>query len=255
MLEVSKPSHYTSNENYVQGLNVKMSNHAEITDQSEVQTDLLLENLKDEINLQNQALSIQSSSSVTAMGGVSSNATNFVDVLRRYYQELLPYLLSDEPCIAYKISRPSLGVVSRHRDLERNVSYSSSYRRRDSAFTINSILSVEEAEVAEAFLGGSARGVMTNPSSLNEFMVRMENLGHQVAPFIEGLNIELLPFQKQTVQWAAERERVSGGIKSYNWIKLPFVSQRNTELYYNPALNKFSTAKPSLVRGGIIAGK
>ena len=84
-------------------------------------------------------------------------------------------------------------------------------------------------------------------------MNHLENRGHAAAPFVEGLTVELLPFQLQSLQWAIERETTPGGLQSFFWTKLPSVEQPNTTVYYNPILGKLSTSKPNLVRGGIIA--
>ena len=67
------------------------------------------------------------------------------------------------------------------------------------------------------------------------FMEHIENLGHESFPFVDGLNIELLDFQKQALQWCLERERVKGGIQSFFWSKLP-QQDGVPELYYNPIL-------------------
>jgi SNF2 family DNA or RNA helicase len=81
----------------------------------------------------------------------------------------------------------------------------------------------------------------------------LENLGHAAAPFVEGLAVELLPFQSQTVQWATEREQTPGGVNAFLWTKLPSVSQPNTDLYFSPILEELTVTKPMLARGGIIA--
>ena len=225
---------------------VKNSNHLK---------KLFLVKLKDEIGIQKGSLSIQSSSCVEGFGGTSTNKTSFAHVLQRYFRDIFPSLMCSrsEP---YEILPSSVGAISRHRDLIDRYDHGNNILNIDEEhFSLASILSLEEAEMAEALLLTSCRHAMSNPKSLNEFMARMENLGHSAAPFIEGLNVELLPFQKQTVQWATERETAAGGVNSFSWTKIPFISAQNTELYYNPALRTFQTSKPSLVRGGIIAGK
>jgi hypothetical protein len=81
----------------------------------------------------------------------------------------------------------------------------------------------------------------------------MENLGHAAAEFVEGLTIELLPFQSQTLEWAKEREQTPGGINSFLWPKLPLGNASDAELYFNPILGQLTDTKPPLSRGGIIA--
>jgi SWI/SNF-related matrix-associated actin-dependent regulator of chromatin subfamily A3 len=85
--------------------------------------------------------------------------------------------------------------------------------------------------------------------SINGILVHLENLGHGEAPFVEGLNVELLPFQRQTLQWALERETTPGGLQSFLSTKLPSLE----EFYYHPVFESVSREKPKLVRGGIIA--
>lgn len=86
---------------------------------------------------------------------------------------------------------------------------------------------------------------------IGNMMVRLENLGHKGVEHVNGLNIELLDFQKQTLKWALEREQVPGGIQSFLWPKLP-PGEGRKDLYYNPILNQFRKDKPELVRGGFI---
>jgi SWI/SNF-related matrix-associated actin-dependent regulator of chromatin subfamily A3 len=94
----------------------------------------------------------------------------------------------------------------------------------------------------------------SNTKSINALLVHLENLGHEEAPFVEGLNVELLPYQRQTLQWALDREQNPGGLQSFLWTKLPHVEDENVpDLYYNLLLQKITTEKPKLVRGGIIA--
>jgi len=89
--------------------------------------------------------------------------------------------------------------------------------------------------------------------SLKGVMEHLENLHHAPIPFVEGLNIELLEFQRQSVQWALERETTPGGVQSFLWAKLPSVAEAGQDLYYSPILERFRRDKPQLVRGGIIA--
>ena len=85
-------------------------------------------------------------------------------------------------------------------------------------------------------------------------MTHLESRGHEATDLVEGLKIELLPFQKQAVQWAAERELCPGGIQSFLWTKLPSVEEYPGQaVYYNPLLPTVSKTKPKLVRGGILA--
>jgi len=89
-------------------------------------------------------------------------------------------------------------------------------------------------------------------SKVNTLMDHVENLGHEGFPYVEGLNIELLDFQKQSLQWCLEREKVKGGIQTFFWPKLP-QADGISDLYYNPILQRLSGVPPQLVRGGFIA--
>jgi hypothetical protein len=96
------------------------------------------------------------------------------------------------------------------------------------------------------------RDVPLGLKSLGGVMDHLVNRGHQSAPFVEGLEVELLPFQLQSLQWALERESVAGGIQSYFAAKIPRNDLPET-MYYNPITGGLSTTAPKLVRGGIIA--
>jgi SNF2 family DNA or RNA helicase len=84
-------------------------------------------------------------------------------------------------------------------------------------------------------------------------MLQLEGIGHEKVDFVEGLNVELLDFQRQTLKWTLERENTPGGIQSYFWAKLPGVPDRKDDLYYNPIVQRFRKDKPRVVRGGFIA--
>jgi hypothetical protein len=102
------------------------------------------------------------------------------------------------------------------------------------------------------FVANALGEVPLGLKSLSGVMDHLVNRGHKSAPFVEGLTVELLPFQLQSLQWALDRESVAGGIQSYFNAKIPR-NDDECDLYYNPITGKLSTAKPKLVRGGIIA--
>jgi len=81
-----------------------------------------------------------------------------------------------------------------------------------------------------------------------DFMAQVENLGHGPSPVFGGLNVELLPFQKQTLQWATKREHTPGGIQSYFWAS---VLTKDEHAYSNPGSGVVTT-KPPLIRGGLL---
>uniref|UniRef100_A0A7S3PD68 SNF2 N-terminal domain-containing protein n=1 Tax=Amphora coffeiformis TaxID=265554 RepID=A0A7S3PD68_9STRA len=80
----------------------------------------------------------------------------------------------------------------------------------------------------------------------------MENLGHASASFVDGLTVELLPFQLQSLQFALERERIPRGVATEFVAKVPLPTPSSTELHFNPILGEFSKRKPNIVRGGMI---
>jgi len=212
---------------------------------------------------------ISPSQGVIGMGGTCSNNTDFIGILRTYYTEILPVV-----CLNWKRSNKKnglapiyddLGVVSGHRTMYTNAK---KYEDEDDrAFCprscermclekhieLDSFLTLREASVGQTMLSQSANSILKGSYGPQGFTRQLENLGHSECHFVEGLTVELLPFQRQTVQWAIERERVPGGVQSYTWAKLPEVAQPGAELHYNPGLRKFATSKPKLIRGGIIA--
>ena len=129
-------------------------------------------------------------------------------------------------------------------------------------YSIDSFLSPDDHTLAQQ-TRNDAGHLARQTSSLKGLLNHVENRGHAAAPFVEGLTVELLPFQSQSLQWAIERETTPGGIQSFFWTKLPPVvspqqqqqqqPNNNADIYYNPILGKLSTTKPALVRGGIIA--
>lgn len=61
------------------------------------------------------------------------------------------------------------------------------------------------------FLASKCKALQNQTSSLKGMLDHLESLHHASVPFIEELNVELLEFQRQSVQWALERETTPGG--------------------------------------------
>jgi hypothetical protein len=76
-------------------------------------------------------------------------------------------------------------------------------------------------------------------TSMNGILEQLENLGHEGVPYIEGLNVKLLEFQRQALKWALEREAVAGGIQGYWWAKLPTSGCPTQDIYIHPILGAF----------------
>ncbi|CAJ1949444.1 unnamed protein product [Cylindrotheca closterium] len=112
------------------------------------------------------------------------------------------------------------------------------------------VLSYRDRAFAESYLIRSARMTHQNDRSTESVLLNLENLGHTPELTCEGLAVEMLEFQKQSLKWAMERETTPGGIQSYFWAKVPI---EGSTLYFNPILQSISSIKPREVRGGIIA--
>ena len=172
-------------------------------------------------------------------GGSCSHASSssFRDSIVRYFSErfvsLLPYNCSwrQNDLVATCIG------ATRRRDFE----------------LVDAILGYQIAVTAGAcFRSDASNRPCSFEPSIKDIMVRVENLGHESEDCVEGLKIELLDFQLQSLKWALERERAPGGIQSFIWPKLP-TSGGQGQIYYNPILKSFRKDKPTLVRGGFIA--
>lgn len=169
-------------------------------------------------------LSLQSGTGSNLLGGTSVSsvdATSFPATLKRYFEEILP------ECVA--------------RDL--------AHGETPSGFTFDSFLTPEDYKMA-LLTAQDVSKWRRQTASLKGLMDNLENRGHAAAPFVEGLNVELLPFQSQILQWALEREAFPGGIQSFFWTKLPGLEP---PVYYNPVIGRLSLSKPNLVRGGFIS--
>lgn len=122
--------------------------------------------------------------------------------------------------------------------------------RRDRFSILDAILGYQTSVAAELCFKHDVRD---RPSSIKDIMLEIENLGHKSEDCVEGLRIELLEFQRQSLKWALDREQTPGGVQSFFWSKLPIICKGNVNVYYNPILNLFRKDKPALVRGGFIA--
>jgi hypothetical protein len=209
------------------------------------------------------SLSLEAGKGLSVLGGVCSNETDFTGSLKRYFREILADVVH-EKSIPRSVERPdlwleeSLGVTSRHRKMrtyyqETEGVVDERVNHLRNGIEYDSYLSHRDYALAQRSLVGNAGQVFTSTQNLGALMDHMENLGHTSAPYVEGLTVELLPFQSQTVGWATEREQTPGGIQAFLSTKLPTNNFPNQELYYNFVTGKISPDKPHLVRGGIIA--
>jgi len=91
-------------------------------------------------------------------------------------------------------------------------------------------------------------------TSINSALQQIENIGHDSVDQVEGLNCELLDFQRQSLKWALEREAMPGGIQRLYWGKVPTdETDIAKELWFNPLLGLFRRGPPKVIRGGFIA--
>jgi hypothetical protein len=181
-------------------------------------------------------LSLVCSSGSRSMGCTSSNDVSFAGVLKGYHMHFLPkYILL--------FSSDRSRVIARFRAERTDCS---------DCHDLTLLLGSERSAFASC-LQGEARKLLYRNCSIHEVMMRLENIGHAKVDFVEGLNVELLDFQRQSLQWALEREKLPDGIQSYFWAKLPADPDRKDDLYYNPIIQKFRNDKPRVVRGGFIA--
>jgi hypothetical protein len=220
-----------------------------------------------------ESLSLTSSmAEAPAMGGISRIEMDFKATIKYYYAETFAEIFKE--CNAGHTfldawCMKQLGLASNHRymksasrpagyalyiaDMSRGYrNYHCSDNLKECMKTLWTLLSHED--FVRAFtLSKSANDLCRTVDSLPLMMRHLENRGHhEGSSMLNGLTVDLLPFQKQAVQWAKERDTVPNGIQSYLWTKLPRVDEPSTELYYSPILGKFTTEMPTLARGGII---
>jgi SNF2 family DNA or RNA helicase len=186
---------------------------------------------KDKLYLEEQGkLTLLCSSGKSSEGHVCNGDTSFSGFCRRYYSE------------------QSKSWQSKYRAVHHLMDVLKGKRMDKSA----------EDKVLGAF-SGAFHSLCEKPDrphncSIGTVMTRLENVGHEAVDFVEGLKVELLGFQRQSLKWALERETMEGGIQRLLWAKLPYdPTRKDKELYYNPILNRFRREPPNLVRGGFIA--
>jgi len=219
----------------------------------------------DDVKAKSDQISLNSSTNCDVVGGVCSTETGLEGILRRYYKETFAEDVVKSNRTGYRVQNQGKawvdrgqGLLSRHRSMRATTdSYidprKSSYGRLRELNNIGAYLSDKEEVLAVSNLPAGCLDLKSRTSSLKGMLDHLENIHHSSVPFIEGLTVELLEFQRQSVQWALERETTPGGVQSFLWAKLPSVAEPGEAIYYNPVLERFRRGKPQLVRGGIIA--
>ena len=95
-------------------------------------------------------------------------------------------------------------------------------------------------------------------SNLAELLVSMESLGHTAVTAASDLalrtelNVELRPYQKQSLRWALDQENREGGISAHLNGEIIGSQGQKTGVYYSPFTDIFSTDRGPDVRGGFI---
>lgn len=188
-------------------------------------------------------------SSVYGLGGVCPTGNNLETILKNYFSECLPDEFARDGGVAvHRVANTVAGLQSQHRPVRR---FGNEFAYNSESFDPESLLGPEEAAMHTIRYKGSEI-IKKKVNSLATLLTHCENLGHAEAPFVEGLNVELLPFQRQSLKWAIERETMPGGVQSLHWAKVPLPANATEELYFNPLLGMFSKTKPNCVRGGWI---
>ena len=211
-------------------------------------------------------LSLNSGTTSDLLGGVCSAQIGLTGILRGYFREIFAEdvlrFRSNGQVFAFSrfkswIER-ELGLRSRHRTMRRSgeplIDEEKDFLETKGRHTnFESYLNDEDHVLAMTNLSEDCYSLKLETASMKGMLDHLENLHHASVPFVDGLTVELLEFQRQSVQWALERETTPGGVQSFLWAKLPYVAEPGHDLYFNPILERFSKDKPRLARGGIIA--
>lgn len=171
-----------------------------------------------------------------ARGGICKASPDFASFVSNYFHEIVYDIVPNAP----STSIPENGEAHSHRTIR---------------FDHGSYMKLKPLQCFLSPRDSILANIMENPksvvSSIDTLMSHLTNRGHAAAPFIEGLTVELLPFQQESLQWAYERETMPGGIQTSVWSKLPLKGDQT--VYFNPVLGMTSLQEPRLVRGGILA--
>jgi hypothetical protein len=200
-------------------------------------------------NIYESQLSLNSSNNSRLSGGVCGSSSSFHDSLVRYFSEHFGSMsLSASHRSNKNLISNSQGMIRRHHIGSNN--HNHMHHQSTDTSLLDCVLGFQPAIYAQACFGKDASKIVNSDlRSIKNTMISLENLGHPAEELVEGLNVELLEFQRQSLRWALDRER--NGAQSFHWLKLPR-DQGEEDLYFNPVLKQFRTDKPALVRGGFI---
>jgi len=185
-------------------------------------------------------LKLLCSSGNAAEGHICDSDTSLVGIFKRLYSQKLLSFPDETRCRDYLAFLPKILKGEEHGMSKVYVCSSQAVLGYKGAFFFN------------AFLLGQLK--QYGDDTLASLLRQIENLGHEGVDYVEGLNCELLEFQRQSLKWALERETMPGGIQRLFWGKVPDdASRTEKDLWYNPLTNRFRRGPPTLVRGGFIA--
>ncbi|CAB9505789.1 regulator of chromatin subfamily A member 3-like 1 [Seminavis robusta] len=204
------------------------------------------------------SLCLESTHESKGLGGQSQMEPGFSNVMKRYFKEILPEDVTKASVKGVWVGK-SLGVVSEHRRMRKS-GESLPFRKSEGCSSPHSNqnaihdLSYIRADERPLALGlrRSCNSILHGTTTMSSLIAHCENLGHKEMLLVDGLNIELLQFQKQSLQFCVDRETAKGGIQALLWPKLPWV-EGDGDVWYNPIIQNYRTTPPNLVRGGIIA--
>ena len=204
-------------------------------------------------------LSFHSSSGKSYGGGVSNNDMSLYGTLKRFFSACI----IDDGIEIGSHSRLRMGWVGRqlklvahHRDGRGGYS---SLVGRSSAVSLPfaSYLRDEDHAIFVENVAPKVCRIHSSTKTFSGLVQHLENLGHEAAAQPDGINVDLLDFQKQALGWAIERENNPGGVAAFLWAELPrrvddFTPGYSGKLYFSPLLDKFSQEMPAVARGGLI---
>lgn len=143
-------------------------------------------------------------------GGVSKN-TSLSQNLTRYFREMFPQLVSAQN------DERMLSIHHGHHQSNHQDKYSFDY-------FLDALIGVKEAVVARTGFSRDASECqhyksvyLSSQERVAKTIASFESLGHDSEEHVDGLNVSLLPFQKQALKWAIERETMPDGIQSFYW--------------------------------------
>ena len=188
-------------------------------------------------------------------GGTCSTDQSTEAVLTAFFRELfcsMSMAISESDSVA--LMESIVGRVLRHRCTHSLRSYYDASGLKHLSMVDVLIQEPRERSFAAAAFQKAQVAVSKGTASLEGFLIHLENRSHALAPHVDGLKVDLLPFQSQILQWAVDRETMEGGIQRQWCIE---VSGEDGEkpLFYNLVTGKFGFEVPKVVRGGIIASQ